>query len=177
MKKPKYVTLEANSYLDGLFRDFAEQMNRYKSLNQSLKQIEARIDLAEKTLCFTREHLELALKETEGAEDRMAQFQQEAAKVRFVGIRLADACELIIKEQKKVSPTKLLDILNVGTIRFRTNAPLREIHATLLKHPHIKRVEDYYVWAKKEEQLRFLKAKAASGAGVLTVPRVKEERV
>lgn len=154
-KIPKTITLESGAYLDGLFRDFAEQVSRYKHLTAGVMQFEARLGLAEKTLCLTRDHLEMALRDTEGSESRLHQFQKDAANVQFVGMRLTDACTVILREHKKMSPEKLLDAINEGTFRFRTNSPLREIHAALLRHPNIERHGASYVWTgPKEEQSR-----------------------
>jgi hypothetical protein len=155
-KIPATLTLESGAYLDGLFKDFAEQVQRYKMLTHALMELEARLDLGEKTLCLTRDHLELALKNTEGAENRLSEFRHQAARVRFVGARLTDACTAILKEHRKITPQKLLDAVNEGTFRFRTNAPLREIHAALLRHPDVKREGQYYNWnGPAAEQMRF----------------------
>ncbi|MGA7851086.1 MAG: hypothetical protein WCA13_18445 [Terriglobales bacterium] len=140
--------------MNGLFKDFTEQFERYQGLNRHIMELEARLELAEKTLCLTRDHLAMALKSTEGSENRLQEFLKQSAKVRFVGMRLTDACTAVLQEHRKLTPAKLLDAVNEGTFRFRTNAPLREIHAALLRHPHINREGDYYVWtAPKEEQI------------------------
>jgi hypothetical protein len=153
-KVAKTITLESGAYLNGLFQDFAEQISRYKGLTGHLMEIEARLQLAEKTLCLTRDHLAMALAATEGCESRVRQFEKESAGVRFVGMRLTDACTAVLKEHKKMTPSKLLDALNDGTFRFKSNAPLREIHAALLRHPHVNREASYYIWnAPREEQM------------------------
>jgi hypothetical protein len=72
-KVAKTITLESGAYLNGLFQDFAKQISRYKGLTGHLMDIEARLQLAEKTLCLTRDHLALALAATEGCESRMRQ--------------------------------------------------------------------------------------------------------
>jgi hypothetical protein len=162
-KIPRTTTLESSAYLDGLFHDFDEQLKRYQFLSHHHMELEARLDLAEKTLCLTRDHLEMALKTTEGnSADGLRQFREKSARVRFVGMRLTDACAAVLKEHKKITPEKLLNAVNEGTFRFRTNAPLREIHAALLRHPHVERIGDHYVWtAPKEEQI------------VMALPRTK----
>jgi hypothetical protein len=151
-KFPETVTLESSAYLEGLFQDFEQQMVRYSALTQHSMGLEARLDLAEKTLCLTRDHLQMALTTTEGGKNFVAKFQRESAKVRFVGKRLTDACAEVLSEHKKMMPEKLLDAINNGTFRFRTNAPLREIHAALMRHPQIRRVGDYYIWIGSKEQ-------------------------
>ena len=158
------TTLEADAYLGGLFQDFEQQMQRYKALTAALMGLEARLGLAEKTLSLTRDHLKMALQTTEGGANLWDKYKRESAKVRFVGMRLVDVCEQVIAEHKKTTPEKLLDGINEGTFRFKTNSPLREIHAALLRHPHIRRVGNYYIWAgPKEDRLAVLQA-AESGA-------------
>jgi hypothetical protein len=156
---PETTTLESSAYLEGLFDDFEQQMNRYKSLTAHLMGLEARLDLAEKTLSLTRDHLKIALQDTEGSKNYHARFLLESAKVRFIGTRLSDACEQVMAQHKKMTTEKLLDAINEGTFRFRTKSPLREIHAALMKHPHIRRVGNYYIWAgPKEDRLAVLEA-------------------
>jgi hypothetical protein len=147
------TTLESQAYMQGLFADFAEQMNRYKSFITQLLAVEARLDLAEKTLCLTREHLQITMASTEGME-LPSEWKKTLAQMRFVGVRLADACVTLLQKHKTMSPNQLMDALNEGTFRFRTNSPFREIHAALLRHPHVERKGSDFVWtAPAEEQL------------------------
>ena len=97
----------------------------------------------------------MALKTTEASENRLHQFLKHSARVRFVGMRLVDACVTVLQEHRKLTPVKLLDAINEGTFRFRTNAPLREIHAALLRHPHVKREGNYYLWSGPKEPQGF----------------------
>ena len=170
------VSLESAAYLDGLFQDFNQQVARYHGLAAHLMGIEARLELAEKTLILTRDHMEMALRNTEEDQcDRLRAWKSQSAKVRFVGMRLIDACTTVLREQKKMTPHKLLDAINGGAFRFRTNAPLREIHAALLRHPHVERDGDFYVWnAPKEEQMKLPKASAKSAIeGEITTAEAK----
>src|SRR5882762_10031357 len=96
---PDTTTLESSAYLEGLFDDFEQQMNRYKSLTAHLMGLEARLDLAEKTLSLTRDHLKIALQDMEGNRRQYTpRFTRESAKVRFLGMRLIDACEQVMAE-------------------------------------------------------------------------------
>jgi hypothetical protein len=152
----KTTTLESGAFLEGLFEDFAQQRHRYHQFTAHLMGLEARLELAEKTLILTRDHLEMALKTAEGDEEKryLPRWKEESRKVRFVGMRLVDVCATVLKEHRKLTPQKLLDAINDGTFRFRTNAPLREIHAALLRHPYVKRDGNYYIWnAPPEEQI------------------------
>ena len=155
-KKQRTRTLESAAYLEGLFSDFEQQRHRYHELTTHLMGLEARLELYEKTLILTRDHVEMALDTAEcGERDQyIARWKKESRKVRFVGMRLVDACVTALKEHHKLTPEKLLDAINEGTFRFRTNSPLREIHAALLRHPHVKRDGNYYIWnAPAEEQI------------------------
>lgn len=156
------TTHEATSYLQGLFQAFRQQTRHYAALTQELLSLEARIELAEKNLCLTRDHFKMTIENTDNAapNDWDAIFKT----VRFVGVRLVDACATLLQESKhqKLTPEELLSGLNFGTFRFRTNSPLREIHAALLKHPSVKRTDDAWVWTGTAEQiplrLRVMKA-------------------
>ena len=146
-------TLETNAYLAGLVQDLQENFNKVIQLTAHLRQTEARMELAEKHLCLTRDHLALAIAEAEDFSP--SDWEGLFEKTRFVGVRLADACAVILQDRKKLVPEELLRALNHGNYRFRTSAPLREIHAALIKHPHVERdQEGNYVWtAPREEQL------------------------
>ena len=132
-KKEPTTTLESNAYLEGLFSDFAQQMRRYHDLTAAQLGIEARLELAEKTLILTRDHLKMALDTSESSERNafLARWKEQSKNVRFFGMRLLDVCVGLLQEHKKLSPQRLLDLVNAGTFRFRTNSPLREIHAAL----------------------------------------------
>jgi hypothetical protein len=159
---PKTSTLEASSYLDGLFAEFREEINRYKELTSHMMQLEARLELTEKRLSLTRDHLEMAITTSEGCQKRLPEFKQIAASVQFVGLRLVDACTAILREHHRLTPEKLLDAINEGTFRFRTNSPLREIHAALLRQPNVERKGQMYVWTGPREKV--LKGSLASQA-------------
>jgi hypothetical protein len=152
-KEPTSNTLESTAYMEGLFSDFAQQIGRYHDLTASQLGIEARLELAEKTLILTRDHLKMALDTSECSQKSafLARWKEQSKNVRFVGMRLLDVCVLLLQEHKKLTPQRLLDAINAGTFRFRTNAPLREIHAAVLRHPAVKRVGNYYIWAAPSE--------------------------
>jgi len=73
--------------------------------------------------------------------------------VRFVGVRLVDACHALLQERNKMTTAELLKELNAGMYRFRTNSPLREIHAALLKQRRAKKVGDQWIWVGGGEQI------------------------
>lgn len=146
-------THESTAYLEGLFQAFREHVAEYNRLTAMLLQLEARIELAEKTLSLTRDHFAMTINHTEGAVPH--EWDKVLANVRFVGVRLADACVALLKEgkNKKLTPEELLTQLNSGMFRFRTNSPLREIHAALLKQSSVKRSGAYWAWTGTAEQM------------------------
>jgi hypothetical protein len=138
------TTHESTSYLKGLFTELHEQMHKYNALTGGLLSLEARIELAEKTLCLTRDHFAMTVARTQDALPN--DWSKVLNGVRFVGIRLADACAKALQERGKMTPEQLLRELNNGMFRFRTNSPLREIHAALMRHPHVRKSGGNYVW-------------------------------
>src|ERR1700730_17706677 len=93
-KKTVNSTTEATAFLTGLHKEFEQQVRHYHDLTASLLEIEARIELAEKQLCLTRDHLAMAVSRTEAATPR--DWARTLESVRFVGWRLADACVEIL---------------------------------------------------------------------------------
>lgn len=140
----KLMTTEAMSYLSGLHDEYEEQLGRYHSLTAELHSLQARVELVEKNLCVTRDHLAMAIEKSD--EDVPKEWKQRLIKARFVGMRLADACLWLLKTHKRMTYVDLLNHLNVGMFRFRTNAPAREIHGALLRQPYVKRVSDGWMW-------------------------------
>jgi len=146
-------TLEASAFLSGLFTHFEAQRCSYNDLIVDLRRVEARIELEEKTLALTREHLQMAMADTEGTVIPLI-WRDALKSVRFVGVRLADACVAVLQERKRLTQEELTDELNRGNFRFRTNSPFREIHAALLKNPQIERDGQTYIWtAPREKQI------------------------
>lgn len=147
-----HVTTEVNGYLVGLYGEFAMQVNYYNEVTGALAQAEARVDLAEKHLRTTRDHMEMVLsrcKDQTIPPDWSRTFQA----VRFVGMRLADACNILLRENRQMTPHELLNQLNLGTFRFRTSTPLREIHAALLRQPFVERKDNTWVWTGTGDQI------------------------
>jgi hypothetical protein len=168
------TALEATSFLSGLFEEFQEQKARYAHMTGSLLSMEARIELAEKTLCLTRDHLAMSIEKTDSAVPH--DWTDILNSVRFVGMRLADACMTLLQEHGKMTPKEICTALNNGMFRFRTNSPLREIHAALLRQQSAKRVGNAWVWTGTKEQIpmrfRVLKREMALA---LTSPVVPED--
>lgn len=155
------ISTEANAFLNGLYREFREQAKRYHDLTAELLSLEARIELAEKTLCLTRDHLAMTIARTDSSTPR--DWDEALRSTRFVGVRLADACMALLQENKKMTPQEILVGLNKAMFRFRTNSPLREIHAALLRQNFAKKVGPSWVWTGKAGHQLPLRLRTASG--------------
>jgi hypothetical protein len=144
------ISTESDAYLSGLYQEFSGQVKRYHDLTAELLSLEARIELAEKTLSLTRDHLAMTIARTDSATPRG--WDETLKSARFVGVRLADACMLLLQENKKMTLQELLIGLNKSMYRFHTNSPLREIHAALLRQPWVKKVGQTWTWTGNAEQ-------------------------
>jgi hypothetical protein len=143
------ISSEAQSYLRGLVDELRDQNRKYFELTRAFLSLEARVDLAEQTVCLTRDHLARAIE----LSDSTAPFDwlEVLNEYRFVGVRLAEACQILLKEQKRMTPQDLLIGLNKGMFRFRTSSPLREIHAALLRQNFAKKEDQHWIWVISEK--------------------------
>jgi hypothetical protein len=159
--KRRTTTNESVSFIRGLYGEYEDQLKRYVDLIAHLFEIEARVEVIEKNLCVTRDHLALAIQNTD--EKLPKEWCGKLRAARFVGARLADACMALLRENKKMTQEALIDALNVGMYRFRTTSPAREIHAALLRQArNVRRTEDGWEWigtdiAQKTLPLRVVK--------------------
>jgi hypothetical protein len=172
------ATHEAQSWIDGLFQEFSRHVDRYNELTGLQLSLQARLELSEKTLCLTRDHLASAIAQA-GAAGAPCNWKPLFNEVRFVGVRLVDACTTLLQEQKKLTSEQILKGLNAGMFRFRTNSPLREIHAALIQQRRrTKKVGDTYVWLGGEEQIpmRLRMATAPQAAGLPLENGPKDQR-
>jgi hypothetical protein len=151
MAKPKRRTStnESISFVRGLYREYEEQLARYVDQIAHLFEIEARVEVIEKNLCVTRDHLATVIKNCDEAIP--PEWCKKLRIARFVGMRLADACASLLRARRKMAPDEMLDALNAGMFRFRTNAPAREIHAALLRQQNVKRIADGWIWIGTDE--------------------------
>ncbi len=143
------ATLEATSWLEGLAVEFQEQVKRHSALTKQLLQLDARITMSEKALCAMRDQLQLGIAESDSVLPR--DWEPTIQSVRFVGVRLVDACLTLLQERKRLTPQELILGLNAGMFRFRTNSPLREIHAALLKQRMARKLGGAWVWVGGRE--------------------------
>lgn len=111
----------------------------------SLLALEARVELAEKTVSLTRDHLMTEIERSDSSTPR--DWVSTLNNFRFVGSRLVDACMTVLEEGKRMTPQEILVALNRGMFRFRTSSPLREIHAALLRQSFAKKEDSVWVWS------------------------------
>ncbi len=172
---PNSITIEASGYLRGLFTEFTQQVHRYAALTDQLVQLEARIELTEKMVVLTRDHLAMTIEQTDSAAPH--DWNATLKRVQFVGCRLVDACLTLLSENKKLAPSEILLKLNLGMFRFRTNAPLREIHAALLRQSSVKRIEDAWVWVGEQTTMPLHVVKRSSDDKEDASDNLKRENV
>lgn len=142
-------TLERAAYLKGLYSELDRQRIHYVSLLSEWHEIQGRMEVAERSLANTRDHLYsyLADDKLEGFEDMPADWILTLGRVRFVGARAADAIVAVLRTSSEPVTTKeLLRALNESNFRFRTTTPLKEIHAATMRHPRIRREGDKWVY-------------------------------
>jgi hypothetical protein len=142
-------TLERQAFLDGLFQELDGQLHRYLELVGQLATLQARLDIIEHSLQVTRDHVRDVLRRS--VDEVPPNWQQTLARVRFVGVRLGDACVEILRKRESLTAQDILNELNSGQFRFRTGSPLREITAALLRQPRVKRREDRWVYVPEAE--------------------------
>lgn len=141
---PMTTSTEALGYIGGLYTEFLDQVLRYNDLTRQLLSLQARVELQEKNLVVTRDHLAMHIEKSE--EEMPPDWTKQIGCARFVGMRLADACLMLLKERKRITHADMLAALNRGMFRFRTNGPLREIHGAMVRQPFVKRVSDGWMW-------------------------------
>jgi hypothetical protein len=171
--QPHY-TMESTAFLNGLFQEVHEQVHKYQALTRELLSLEARIELGEKTLCLHRDHFASTVERTECAVPN--DWKTVLDKIRFVGVRLADACQVTLQEKKKVTPEQLLHDIDDGMFRFRTNSPLREIHAALLKQDWVEKIGPHYVWkGNPGKQMPLRMMRVVTTTAVIDQEPIKED--
>ena len=142
-------TLERRAFVEGLFAELTDQLSHYLELVGQQANLTARLTIAERNLKLTRDHLQAMMASTheELPDDWRSVFRQ----VRFISVRLGDACIEVLKEQGPLTTEELVGHLNAGQFRFRTGTPLREVHAALLKQ-QVKKHKDHWRYVGPKAQ-------------------------
>lgn len=141
-------TMERTAFMNGLYSELVEQYERYSVLLNQLLELEARVDVAEKSLKLVRDALLDAVREC-GFEDATPpqEYGDMLFHMRFIGMRAAEACLEILRTHGEISMADLLQHLNYGMFRFKTGSPEREIYAALLRQPNVTRDGDRWIYA------------------------------
>lgn len=123
--------LETAAYFSGLYEEVHDQYQRYQTLTKELMALESRIELAERQMALTRDYLAMIVAKIPGSVPEEIEGHMKA--VRFVGVRLADACLQLLQEKREMTVDELVTALGSGMYRFRTSVPTREIWAALMR--------------------------------------------
>jgi hypothetical protein len=143
------ASLEELSFMNGLYREFIDEKHRYHQLTAALMEAQGRVELAEGRLRLTRDHM---LNRFSRAPMLAPQnWREEFLNVRFVGVRVGDACLSVLAEEGKATTEGLVQALNEGGFRFRTNAPAREVHAALIRQPQVTKKRNEWVFTGERE--------------------------
>lgn len=155
-KRPEKPTStnETHGYLSGMFAGLTAQVSDYIDQVHQLLFAQARVELAEKNLRNTREHFADQIAKCKNAVP--GDWDLTLSQARFVGARLSEACMVLLKEHRRLSPKQMVDFLNSGNYRFRTPTPFREIHGALLKQNWVGRVGEDYVWSGPDPQIQLI---------------------
>ena len=157
---PDHFSVEADAYLQGLFQELHRQGQQYMQYTEQRHNLEARLELAEKTLSLTRDHLAMTIRRTDSATPR--DWTHTLERFRFVGVRLMDACMALLQEKKKMTADELLAALNKGLFRFRTNSPQQRSTPPCCVRPSRKKNGSHWVWTGKVEQQLPMRLRLAS---------------
>jgi len=144
------VALEPSSYVKGVYAAFHKQTDEYEKLTGLLLSLEDNIAIAEKQLQVTRDYLRVVIEQTAGAAP--PNWDETLKGVRFVGVRLVDACLQILREQNELTTAELIEGLNHGMYRWRSNSPAREMNAALLRQKSVTRQDDMWIYKDVEEE-------------------------
>lgn len=145
-------SLEEVAYLRGLYEEFLSEKLHYHQLVEQLMQAQGRVELAEGRLRLTRDHMLNRI----GRSPLLApkEWREQFLDVQFVGVRAGDACRLALIEKGPLTTEELVEALNHGGYKFRSNAPAREVHAALIRQNDAKKEDDRWVYTgEKDESL------------------------
>lgn len=124
-------TLEEHSYIDGIWKEFLSEKVHYKQLVAQLMGLQGQVDLAEGRLRLTRDHVVRRFSDSPLLAP--PHWEDEMRSVRFVGVRIGEACLTVLSEMGRATSEELADALSHGDFRFRTNSPLREVHGAMIR--------------------------------------------
>lgn len=143
-KLPSGPSLEEMSYISGLYNEFLFEKAHYHELVSQLMEAQGRVELAEGRLRLTRDHMIHRI----GRSPLLApkEWREQFLDVQFVGVRAGDACLMVLSEKGNASTEELVEALNNGGFRFRSNAPAREVHAAMIRQPNVRKEGEQWVY-------------------------------
>ena len=116
-------SLEEVAYVQGVYKAFRKQVNEYAVLIEQLLELQGKVVLAEKQVKVARDHLCMVIERTGGVAPK--DWDTTLASVRFVNMRLAEACLALLEENRVMTTKQLIRALDHGMYRWRTNTPIR----------------------------------------------------
>ena len=143
-------SLERHEFVRGLFEELEAQLHRHLAIVAELSRLQGRVEVGERALMATRDHLLSALESTLD-EHVPEDWQEVIGRVRFIGVRLGVACTDLLREHESLTTEGLHSYLNNGQFRFRSGTPLREINAALIRNARAVRDGDRWSYVQPEE--------------------------
>ena len=144
-------SLERQEFIQGLFEELDGQLHRHLAAVAQLSRLQGRIDVSERALVATRDHLLSALEST--VEESVPEGWQEVLdRVRFIGARIGVACAYLLERHGPLTMAELHARLNDGQFRFRTSTPLREINAALIRNSRARKDGEQWSYVPPEEE-------------------------
>ena len=144
-------TMESVAYVKGVYHAFHKQVSVYHQLTDRLLRLEGEIVLTEKQVQLARDHLRMVIGKTPGVVP--PDWDTTLGSVRFVGLRLADACLQILRDHSPITTEELIQALDHGMYRWRSHSPARELNAAMLKQKSVKRQENTWIYTPIEVTL------------------------
>lgn len=148
LPKAPTASLEEMAYLQGLYSEFVSEKGHYQALVAQLMEAQGRVELAEGRLRLTRDHMINRI----GRSPLLApkEWREQFLDVQYVGLRAGDACIMVLAEKSRATTEEVVEALNDGGFRFRTNAPAREVHGALNRQTDVRREGDTWVYVGKK---------------------------
>ena len=143
-------TYERTSFIRGLITEFEQQTKRYVDAVGKLQEAQAHVALAERMVVATRDAVREFMEDT-GDEIVPPNWEDILDTVRFVRVRITDACVELLRDRGPRDTNELVTLLNSGQFRFNTPTPRREVHASLINQKRARRVDGKWEYVPEEE--------------------------
>ena len=131
--------------IGGMFAELRERAERHAAAAAEAERLERVVAHGERRLAAAGEHL-LAVLEAEGME-APAGWRDALLRARMAGASAGEACAILLEEHGPATAAGLKTMLERAGFRFRGAAPLREIHAALIRNSRVRR--DGGLWVRR----------------------------